>query len=166
MFRTSQSGTHSITMSCWISNCKHCLTQPMRRASTAVRTRARESFVFLIEQDASDAADARPTGQRNGCPILGAFRVQMWESTTYTYDNMHWLAAKRPRSRSGPLPCRHAHRQPGRHHAARARCAARRRSHRLRRHAPDAKAAQSFRNREADGQLPRAQRAQARHGTD
>ena len=47
-------------------------------------------------------------------------------------------------SRSRPLPGRHSHRQPGRHHAARARRAARRGPHRLRRHAPDAKAAQPF----------------------
>ena len=70
-------------------------------------------------------------------------------------------APARPR----PLSRRHAHRQSGRHHPARAARAALCRQNCLRGHAPDPEAAQPLRHPHAYGQLPHAQRGRPRDRT-
>ena len=63
-----------------------------------------------------------------------------------------------------PVRRRHAHRESGRHFAARLAHSERSGRDRLRRHAPDPEAAFAFRYSKAAGELPRAQRNHARAG--
>ena len=69
------------------------------------------------------------------------------------------LPSDRNPARPRPLPGRHAHRQPRRHHPPRPRRPQARRPHRLRRHPPDPEAAQPLPDCNPHRQLPPAQRA-------